>query len=661
MKNFVSRYARVMLALVFAMILMGVVSPSIRVKATSTNAQISEAGLYDAAGTKVFALTRENVGAGYRNVKAFLEANPTTTKIVLPYGETHLNTYAFKDCTNLVSIFLPESVASIGLNVFEGCINLEEVSIPNNLVEIDNYAFKDCISLKEFDLQNRLTVGRYAFVNCRSLETVIGPNITVIGHDAFKDCVSLKMIDLSNVQAIGSRAFERCASLQSIDLPEAVDIGRCAFQGCKNLESVSAPKVTEIKNDTFANCYSLKSVHMPNVTEVGARAFENCDNLEEKEDQELQKENLFSFENADVEISNISKTKNPPTYIASTSREYGYKDVENGYFVYCASSSSSRYGITGALEEMLAPGSYKLSAEVCIPSGYTDKTKVSFGTLTLPSNPDQNYVYDIKAHDKWVKLEMAFIVKEGDTATYIAPAKSYLSAYPVYMRNVEVTEIVPKSAIDLRGYQWVTIGDSITQKSDASTLIYHDYIAFNTGVEVNNMSTGGAGYKALENKNAAYYQKALNIPAETDIITIMGSGTDLGDSTWKIGLGSPTDTGTDTICGCINTTIDNILASNPNAKLGIITPTPWSKYNQTTEGTEVGNRMNLYSEAIVAICEMRGIPYLDMYNNSGLQPWDEELAKIQFADLNTPKHPTEYGHSLIAPMIQEFIISLLNE
>lgn len=653
MKHFVSKSERVLIVAVFA-IFLSFITPCMQSQAESIT---EEPGLYNADNTKLVELTSENVGAGYRNVKAYIEANPATTKVVLPYGETHLNTYAFKECTNLETISIPESVKSIGLNVFEGCSNLMNVYIPNNLVEIDNYAFKNCVSLREFDLQNRIKVGQYAFLNCRSLETVIGSNITEIGNDAFRDCVNLKNIDLSHVQSIGSRAFERCSSLKSIDLPETVDIGRCAFQGCINLESVRAPKITDIKNDTFANCYNLRTVHTPNVTEVGARAFEKCGNLENNSDIK----NLFSFENANVEFSNISKSKYAPTYISATSSEYGYKDVENGYFVSSV-SSSTRHAITGAMELPLTPGSYKLSAEVCIPSGNTDKTKVSFGALSLPSDPDQNYAYDLKEQDKWVKLEMVFLVKEGDTATYIGPAKSYLSNYPVYTRNVEVTEIVPASEMDLRRYKWVTIGDSITQKSDASTLIYHDYVAFNTGIEVLNMATGGAGYKALEDKNAAYYQKALNIPADTDVITIMGSGTDLTDSIWKdLGLGTPTDTGVDTICGCINTTIDNILASNPDAKFGIITPTPWQKYNKTTEETEVGNRMNLYSQAIVEICELRNIPCLDLYKNSGLQPWDAEVAKIQFADANAPKHPTEYGHSLLAPMIQEFVLRLLKE
>ena len=72
--------------------------------------------------------------------------------------------------------------------------------------------------------------------------------------------------------------------------------------------------------------------------------------------------------------------------------------------------------------------------------------------------------------------------------------------------------------------------------------------------------------------NRAFYQRVSDIPEDADVITIFGSGNDLSsDQT----LGNVTDTGTDTICGCINATIDAIYERIPLARLGIVTPTPW--------------------------------------------------------------------------------------
>ena len=209
------------------------------------------------------------------------------------------------------------------------------------------------------------------------------------------------------------------------------------------------------------------------------------------------------------------------------------------------------------------------------------------------------------------------------------------------------------------GKKWAAVGDSLTETNIRTTKNYHDYIAEKTGVSVVNMGVGGSGYKNLDGESLAFYQRILNVPTDVDVVTIFGSGNDLYPCWDNYGLGKVTDTGTDTICGCINTTIDNLYSVLPAVQLGIITPTPWDSYpTGATEDPE--NRMALYSDALVEICKLRGIPCLDLYRCSALRPWDQSFKNVAYSkDDGGGVHPDEVGHAIIAPRIKAFLESLM--
>ena len=131
------------------------------------------------------------------------------------------------------------------------------------------------------------------------------------------------------------------------------------------------------------------------------------------------------------------------------------------------------------------------------------------------------------------------------------------------------------SSLQWRNLKWTCVGDSLTENNARTTMHYHDYISELTGITVENMGVSGSGF--MRNYEA-YYQRIENVPIDSDVVTIMGSGNDV-----SLTLGSPTDTGTDTLCGCINTTIDNLYNILPTVQLGLITPTPWESCPPNTE------------------------------------------------------------------------------
>ena len=234
---------------------------------------------------------------------------------------TSIGNCAFRYCTSLKSITIPNSVMEIGSSAFSGCSSLTSITIPNSVTEIDVYAFKGCTSLTSITIPNSVTnIGDSTFWGCSSLTAIyvavdnknytsvngvlfskdktalicypagktdksynITNSVTSIGDYAFNGCSSLTSVTIPNsVTEIGGSAFVGCASLKSITMPKSVtSIGDMAFYKCSSLTSITIPdSVTSIGSSAFSNCSKLRSITIPNsVTSIGAWAFNGCTGL----------------------------------------------------------------------------------------------------------------------------------------------------------------------------------------------------------------------------------------------------------------------------------------------------------------------------------------------------------------------------------------------
>ena len=207
------------------------------------------------------------------------------TSITIPNSVTSIGYAAFCRCSSLTSITIPNSVTSIGSGAFADCSSLTSITIPNSVTSIGQSAFKECSSLTSITIPNSVTsIGDYAFWHCFSLTSVTIPNsVTSIGKSAFNDCSSLTSITIPNsVTSIGDEAFKGCNALTSITIPNSVtSIGSYAFYYCSSLTSVKIPNsVTSIGHYAFAYCSSLTSITIGNsVTSIGDWAFYECESL----------------------------------------------------------------------------------------------------------------------------------------------------------------------------------------------------------------------------------------------------------------------------------------------------------------------------------------------------------------------------------------------
>ena len=233
---------------------------------------------------------------------------------------TKIGEGAFKGCTSLASVSIPEGVTEIGRQAFQCCSALKEIRfcgtkeqweavkkgddcICNILaeaivctdgnVEIPKFDIEEGVLKKysgaavDVTIPNGVTeIGNCAFENYTLLVSVnIPEGVKEIGRSAFRDCKSLASVTIpEGVTEIGAYAFEGCTSLTSVIIPEGVtEIGRDAFVRCTSLASVTIPEgVTKIGNEAFEDCTSLASVTIPEgVTEIASGAFQSCKSLAE--------------------------------------------------------------------------------------------------------------------------------------------------------------------------------------------------------------------------------------------------------------------------------------------------------------------------------------------------------------------------------------------
>ncbi|MBE5766933.1 MAG: PKD domain-containing protein [Clostridiales bacterium] len=224
----------------------------------------------------------------------------------LDYGLKTIKEAAFKNCSNIKSIHLANTVTQVEDEAFSNCSALTEVNYPLSLTTSKGYskgAFLGCLNLTYMEVPEGITTLAAAFFsNAPALKEVVLPSTLVqiasanswdVG--AFTGCSALESVNLPyGLETIGSYAFSGCTSLPNPAFPKTLQtIGTHSYYGCTSITALNFPELNEgddpldyglktIKEAAFKNCSNIKSIHLANtVTQVEDEAFSNCSALTE--------------------------------------------------------------------------------------------------------------------------------------------------------------------------------------------------------------------------------------------------------------------------------------------------------------------------------------------------------------------------------------------
>jgi len=200
------------------------------------------------------------------------------TSFTFPPKVTVINSI-FAECKDLKSVTIPSTIKTIQMSAFEGT-GLESITIPEHITSLPMWAFKNCTNLVTVDMPGVTTLsGQSIFEGCTSLKTVNMPKVkTMSALWMFKDCKALESITIpEGVTALPNQGFIGCSSLKDVKLPSTITaLPTFAFQHCTSLKSITIPaKVTSYGSQTFVGCTALEEVIIENPTpsNIGTGVF----------------------------------------------------------------------------------------------------------------------------------------------------------------------------------------------------------------------------------------------------------------------------------------------------------------------------------------------------------------------------------------------------
>jgi lysophospholipase L1-like esterase len=366
---------------------------------------------------------------------------------------------------------------------------------------------------------------------------------------------------------------------------------------------------------------------------------------------------------------------------AQTLTATALEEETNSYNVYFDSFSSSlevdsfRYN---------APASYLLLGHISdnklhlngVDESYIYQTKVGF-VCALPSSP---WVYDIST--RRIKVTGGYIhlntgeyrsvdAQTLDLTTVPTTANAWQLYYDFSTGNVVARKwslsISDEPNLAAIGHVWedyiyvngldknslkvnsttvAFLGDSITAGVglSGSNQAYHMLFASRGAATALNYGVGSSGFVVNASgtvcvgngteglgtyMTAPANNRISDILSTIDTTTIKNFVIAAGTNDWSSGIDI------DTFTSAVNSVIDTLYSAGAS----FVFMTPIRRIGDTTNNG-VGKTLKDYRDAIINICEDRGVPYVDMYSNLGLNPNAEANKNAYVPD---GIHPNQAG------------------
>ena len=207
------------------------------------------------------------------------------------------------------------------------------------------------------------------------------------------------------------------------------------------------------------------------------------------------------------------------------------------------------------------------------------------------------------------------------------------------------------------------LGDSITAGGIVSD---QKYIYWKLFEQNDNCTVVGYGKSATriakqqdvqtpDYDNAYFVTRVPDMDDDIDVIVVFGGTNDYGHG--DAAMGTMSDRTDDTFYGALHNLYTALINKFPSSTIVIMTPTHRLDENCVYNERGVRNVSNFegYVNAITDVAAYYGLPVLDLYRTSGMNPENETIRQKYMPD---GLHPSDDGHRLIYERLKGFLTSL---
>ena len=215
--------------------------------------------------------------------------------------------------------------------------------------------------------------------------------------------------------------------------------------------------------------------------------------------------------------------------------------------------------------------------------------------------------------------------------------------------------------MELQNKKIAFLGDSITEGHGVSDpdQFFWKILGRKTGAQCYGYGIGGTRI-AIQNRPSQdpkwdlyFGSRVEQMIPDADVIVIFGGTNDFGHG--DAPFGSFSDTTEHTFCGAFHALLQKTIRRYPKAQIVVMTPLHRSDENHVglnDFGIRQEYPLEHYVDAIIAISGYYGIPVLDLFRVSGLQPAMPILQELYMPD---GLHPNDLGHRRIAEKLLGFL------
>lgn len=200
------------------------------------------------------------------------------------YSVQYIGQNAFKGCTGLTSVKLPNTIINIGGSSFRGCTGLTSISIPSSVTTIDSYAFAECTNLSLFNLPEALediycnSFEGTAWYNNQPDGLIYKDNVFLGEKGRASGAISIK----EGTRVIAGASLSSNFDITSITLPNSVKyIGGGALSNLKINSLILPSSLLSIEQRALCSLHNLKSIVIPkSVRDISVGVLNGCPKLE---------------------------------------------------------------------------------------------------------------------------------------------------------------------------------------------------------------------------------------------------------------------------------------------------------------------------------------------------------------------------------------------